>query len=203
MNGPHVLVCLGCHRPFDFAHGETAIVVRHVRFAVRGPVNEVEVDQDQGRFVYLEEIHPGGRDYGLAHDGACVAAVSTLAPATSTDEYTAAGRDLERLRVLEVRPANGWAVVLLMDSGSVTLEPLLCWAVVRYQDGSRRLEGIIRAASATDGQETLEFPEARPGHLKPLGYAPPPEHSDPASRTCRVDADTAGRTYPLTTSALG
>ena len=64
-------------------------------------------------------------------------------PAFSTDG--------ERVRILRVSSAAGWAAVLpaapeqVLDGVPVLYVPLAYWAVVEYRDGSRRTEGVIRA----------------------------------------------------------
>jgi hypothetical protein len=52
----------------------------------------------------------------------------------------------------------------------VTFEPLQCWALVEYRDGSRHLEGIIRGPDLLNEPGGAEFPEAIHGQRASLGY---------------------------------
>lgn len=152
------LRCAVCRRPFDFAAGESAVVLRHVAY---------------------------GHDF--VHDGRCLATARELLFAEPGYDCAALGRDPERRRVLDASPGAGWAAVLpepprrigpgrplqLADGRPVHLEPLRWWALIEYRDGSRRVEGIVREDDLLDEPGGAELPAARAGFQRLLGYAAP------------------------------
>jgi hypothetical protein len=152
------LRCLVCGEPFDFAAGEAAVVLRHVAYG-----------------------------YDFVHDGRCLATARELLFAEPGYDSAALGRDPQRRRILDAGPAAGWAAVLpeppqrigpgrplqLVDGRPVQLEPLRWWALVEHQDGSRRVEGIVREDDWLDEPGGAELPAARVGYQRLLGYAAP------------------------------
>ena len=77
------LRCVVCHRPFAFATGEAALVLRHTAYG-----------------------------YDFAHDGACLAAAREMLFLEPGYDSAAFGRDPERRRVLAIEPGAGWAAAL-------------------------------------------------------------------------------------------
>ena len=152
------LRCVVCGAAFDFAAGESAVVLRHVAY---------------------------GHDF--VHDGRCLATARELLFAEPGYDCAALGRDPERRRVLDASPGAGWAAVLpepprrigpgrplqLADGRPVHLEPLRWWALIEYRDGSRRVEGIVREDDLLDEPGGAELPAARAGFQRLLGYAAP------------------------------
>ena len=144
------LRCIVCCVPFDFAAGETAVVLRHVAYG-----------------------------YDFVHDGPCLAtACERIFPEPDYD-CAAFGRDPERRRLIEVTAAEGWSAVLpntreRFGAGPpVHFEPLRYWAVVEHADGSRSMEGVVRDELWLDEPGGAEFPEAAHGQRALLGYVPP------------------------------
>jgi hypothetical protein len=141
------LRCVVCGRPFDFAAGETAIVLRHIAYG-----------------------------YDFAHDGRCLAAARALLFAEPDYDSAALGRDAQRRRVLAAHPATGWAAVVPEPAGGEThgrpvrFEPLRWWVLVEHRDGTQRIEGVVRDAAWLDEPGGAEFPEARADRRPFLGY---------------------------------
>jgi hypothetical protein len=145
------LRCVACGRPFDFAGGEAAIVLRHTAYG-----------------------------YDFVHDGACLAAAREVIFAEPGYDRAAFGRDPERRRVLAAQPAAGWGAVLSPAAqGSVRLEPLRWWAVVEHRDGSLRTEGVVHDADWLDEPGGAEFPEATREGRGWLGYTALNEGGEP------------------------
>jgi hypothetical protein len=152
------LRCVVCGHAFDFAAGESAVVMRHVAY---------------------------GHDF--VHDGRCLAIARDLLFAEPGYDSAALGRDPQRRRILDAGPAAGWAAVLpeppqrigpgrpvqLVDGRPVHLEPLRWWALIEHEDGSRHVEGIVRDEDWLDEPGGAELPEARAGFRRLLGYAAP------------------------------
>jgi hypothetical protein len=130
-----------CRDPFDFASGESAIVLRHVAY---------------------------GSDF--VHAGACLEAARTWIFAEPDYDCAAFALDTQRRRVREVTPAQGWAAVVTETTGHVLFEPLLCWARVELAEGTQRVEGLVRPDEWLDEPGGAEFPEARRGGSRWLGY---------------------------------
>src|SRR5215204_2178993 len=113
--------CVICRHTFNFAAGETAVVLRHVAY---------------------------GHDF--VHEGACLAAAQDLIFPEPQYDCAAFSRDAVRRRVLSVSAPQGWSVVLpaehelILAGAPLHFEPLRYWAMVEYQDGSTGLEGIVR-----------------------------------------------------------
>jgi hypothetical protein len=149
------LRCVVCGRPFAFAAGEAALVLRHTAYG-----------------------------YDFAHDGPCLAAArERLFPEPGYDG-AAFGRDPERRRILAAAPAAGWAAVLAAPEQRLAvrpmrLEPLRWWVLLEHRDGSRRVEGLVRDAEWLDEPGGAEFPEAAGGGRAWLGYAAPREQTNP------------------------
>jgi hypothetical protein len=169
--------CVICRQTFDFASGETAVVLRHVAYG-----------------------------YDFAHDGQCLDAARALIFAEPDYDCAAFGRDAVRRRVLSVAPPQGWTVVLPADSTLVLagaplrFEALRHWALVEYQDGSRGLEGIVRDDEWLDEPGGAEFPQARQGRQAYIGYASPSERANTACLvewTQTVNARYRGDLVPL------
>jgi hypothetical protein len=141
------LRCVVCHKVFDFAVGQTAIVLKHIAYG-----------------------------YDFAHPGVCEAAAREwifVEPGYDRPEFSG---DEKRARVLRISSAAGWAAVLpaapeqVRDGVPVLYEPVTYWALVEYRDGSRHLEGVIRTREWMDEPGGAEFPEARRGRYASLGY---------------------------------
>jgi hypothetical protein len=142
-----VLRCVVCHKPFDFAAGQTALVLKHIAYG-----------------------------YDFVHDGKCVAAAREWLFVEPGYDRPAFSTDGTRVRILRVSDAEGWAVALpsapeqVLAGTPVLYEPVACWAMVEYVDGSRHLEGVIRAPELQNEPGAAEFPEARRGRYAYLGY---------------------------------
>jgi hypothetical protein len=142
-----ILRCVVCHRPFDFAAGQTALVLKHIAYG-----------------------------YDFVHDGKCVATAREWLFVEPGYDRPAFSTDGARVRILRVSDAAGWAVALpaapeqVLAGTPVVYEPVACWAMVEYVDGSRHLEGVIRAPELQSEPGTAEFPEARRGRYAYLGY---------------------------------
>jgi hypothetical protein len=153
------LQCVVCGRPFDFAAGEAAVVLRHVAYG-----------------------------YDFVHDGACLAAARELIFAEPGYDVPAFGRDPERRRVLAAESADGWAAVepetpARREAGRpVRFEPLRWWALVEHQDGSRHVEGVVRDEEWLDEPGGAELPEARRDHRPFLGYTSLADQASPEVR---------------------
>lgn len=149
--------CIVCCARFDFAAGETAVVLRHVAYG-----------------------------YDFVHDGPCVAAACERIFPEPDYDCAAFGRDPERRRLIEVTTAEGWSAVLpnpCVRSGvgpPVQFEALRFWAVVERADGSRNREGVVRDDQWLDEPGGAEFPEAARGQRALLGYVPPTDRQTPA-----------------------
>lgn len=150
------LRCVVCRVPFDFAAGETAVVLRHVAYG-----------------------------YDFVHDGACLAAACERIFPEPGYDCTAFGRDPERCRLIEVTTAEGWSAVFPNTPEEwgagppVRFEPLRYWAVVEHADGSRCMEALVRDEMWLDEPGGAEFPEAARGGRALLGYVPPAERHNP------------------------
>jgi len=142
------LRCVVCRSPFNFAAGETALVLQHVAY---------------------------GHDF--VHEGPCLAAASEDIFVEPGYDCAAFGRDPERRRVFEVTAAEGWAAVMpetperIVAGRPVHFEPLRCWALTEHADGLRRVEGIVWPDEWLDEPGGAEFPEARCGLRACVGYA--------------------------------
>jgi hypothetical protein len=123
------LRCVVCRSFFDFAGGDTAVVLRHVAYG-----------------------------YDFAHDGACLtAATEWIFPEPGFD-CAAFARDPQRRWVLDVACADGWAAILRTTAGRASRdEPLLCWVVIEYRDGTSAMEGVIRDDEWQDEPGGAEF----------------------------------------------
>jgi hypothetical protein len=123
------LRCAICRCAFNFSAGEAALVLRHVAYG-----------------------------YDFVHDGTClIAATELLFPEPGFD-CEAFYRDPERHRVLGVAPAGQWIAVAQTPSEKVLRgEPLQCWVLVEYSDGSTSMEGIIRDDEWLDEPGGAEF----------------------------------------------
>jgi hypothetical protein len=154
-----LLQCMVCHRPFDFAFGETAVVLRHVAY---------------------------GHDF--VHDGACLDTAREwmfLEPGYDTSAFSP---DPLRVKVLQVWAADGWSAVLpeapqhVMTGGLVRFEPLQCWVLVEHSDGSWHKEGILRDPEWTDEPGGAEFPEAWRSGDACIDYVAEDDRADPVRR---------------------
>jgi len=123
------LRCVVCRGAFDFAAGETALVLRHVAY---------------------------GHDF--VHDGACATAASELIFPEPGFDCAAFARDPERQRVLSSAPAEGWTACVLTSAGrAVRSQPLQCWVLVARCDGTTTMEGLMRDAEWLDEPGGAEF----------------------------------------------
>jgi hypothetical protein len=140
--------CFVCKQPFDFATGESAVILRHIAYG-----------------------------YDFVHDGACLAAARELIFVEPGFDRPAFSSDGQRARMIAASPAPCWAAVLpnaieRAEAGDpVSVEPLQFWAVVEYRDGSKHREGVIRDPEWLDEPGGAEFPEARLGSRASLGYS--------------------------------
>jgi hypothetical protein len=148
--------CVICRQVFDFAGGQTAVVLHHVSYG-----------------------------YDFVHQGECEAkALAMIFPEPGYDG-AAFAHDPERVGVLAIAPSNGWAAVLPADytrgQRDPRFEPLSYWALVEYRDGSRRFEGVVRDDEWIDEPGGAEFPESGAGRAMAIGYAPPVELAELAA----------------------
>jgi hypothetical protein len=144
------LRCVVCRRPFAFASGDAALVLRHTAYG-----------------------------YDFVHDGPCLATAQEWLFLEPGYDRAAFGRDPERRRILEASPATGWSAVLAnADQGlagqAARLEPLRWWVLVEHRDGTQRVEGLVRDDEWLDEPGGAEFPEAASGGHGWLGYTAPP-----------------------------
>ena len=152
------LHCAVCRRPFALDAGEAALVLRHTAYG-----------------------------YDFVHNGACLKEAREMLFLEPGYDGYAFGRDTERRRVLAASPADGWSAVLVAHGQSARLpsvrfEPLRSWVVVEHQDGSLRVEGLVRDDEWLDESGGAEFPEAARGGHEWLGYTAPGEETTPARR---------------------
>jgi hypothetical protein len=144
----YALRCVACRRPFDFAAGEAAAVLRHAAYG-----------------------------YDFAHEGPCLEAARSLLFAEPGYDCAAFGRDAERRRVLAATDAAEWAAVLAETperaaaGHPVRFEPLRWWALVEHRDGTRCVEGVVRDDDWLGEPGGAEFPEGAAGVHRLLGYA--------------------------------
>ena len=148
MSSAVALRCAICHRPFNFAANEAAVVLRHVAYG-----------------------------YDFAHEGACLDAARELIFPEPDYDCAAFGRDPERRLVLDAYDAMGYAAVMAPTASaaaaSLRLDSLRAWILVEHADGSRRMEGLVRDAEWLDEPGGAEFPEAARGTYRCVGYIPP------------------------------
>jgi hypothetical protein len=148
--------CVICRQIFDFAGGQTAVVLHHVAYG-----------------------------YDFAHRGDCEKqALAAIFPEPGYD-CAAFAHDPERVGVLAIAPPKGWTAVLPVDqatgSDDLRFEPLRFWALIEYRDGSRRFEGVVRDDEWIDEPGGAEFPESGAGRSMAIGYAPPVELAELAA----------------------
>ena len=156
--------CVVCLEAFDFAAHEAALVLRHVAYG-----------------------------YDFVHDNACLAdACERLFPEPGYD-CGAFARDPKRQRVLAVMPADGWVAVVgrtpepFAATRRLHSDPLLCWALVEYRDGSTSIEGLVRDKEWLDEPGGAEFPESLRGPQTLIGYASTTSLvSDPESNAAKL-----------------
>jgi hypothetical protein len=142
--------CIVCHRTFDFAAGEHALVLEHTAYG-----------------------------FDFAHDRACLKSALGWIYVEPGYDRAAFSRGRERVRILRIAPADGWNAVIpdtpeqVLAGRAVKFEPLGFWALVEHCDGARRIEGIVRDAEWEDEPGGAEFSEARCGVRAWLDYASP------------------------------
>jgi hypothetical protein len=152
------LRCIVCHEPFDFASGETAVVLRHIAY---------------------------GYDFVHARHESIALGWIFVDPEYDRPEFS---HDARRAGVVEVAPPDGWAAVMpetpqRIDAGYfVRFELLRLWALVEYRDGSRYLEGLVRDPEWESEPGGAEFPEGERGTRDAVDYTAPSERSDPVRR---------------------
>jgi hypothetical protein len=152
------LRCIVCHEAFDFAAGETAIILRHVAY---------------------------GYDFVHARHESAALDWIFVDPEYDIPEFS---HDRLRAAVVNIAPPFDWAAVMpetpeKIDAGYfVRFDPLRLWALVEYRDGSRYLEGLVRDAEWESEPGGAEFPEGDRGPRDAVGYAAPSERSDPTWR---------------------
>ena len=139
------LRCVVCGEPFDFAAGESAVVLRHVAY---------------------------GHDF--VHDGRCLATARELLFAEPGYDCPALGPDPLRRRVMDATPADGWSATRAPAPGAaggrVRHEPLRWWALIELADGRRQMEGVARDEDWLDEPGGATLPAAARDFL---GYAGP------------------------------
>ena len=144
------VICVVCHGVFDFAAGQTAMVLKHIAYG-----------------------------YDFAHPGVCEARAREWIFVEPGYDRPAFSTDGERVRILGVYSAAGWAAVLpaapeqVVDGVPVLHVPLAYWAEVEYRDGFRRPEGVIRPNEWLNEPGGAEFPQARRGRYTSRGYVEP------------------------------
>ena len=154
------LSCVTCHKAFDFDAGETAVVLRHVAYS-----------------------------YDLAHDGACLTAANTRLFVEPGFDTAAFGSDPERVRILQVAPADGWFAARpetplhVLAGRLIRFEPLRWWALVERADGTRRFEGLARDPEWDAAEGGLEFAQAWRGSAACIGYTRRAEQPTAANRS--------------------
>ena len=155
-SGTETLRCIVCRQPFNFSTGPAAVVLKHIAYG-----------------------------YDFAHEGSCVETALSWIFVEPGYDRPAFSADSERVRVLRIANADGWAAVLptaaemVLAGSPVTFDELLCWALVEHGDGSRHLEGIVRGADFATEPGGAEFPEARRGRQASLGYVHAEGRTDP------------------------
>lgn len=87
--------------------------------------------------------------YDFVHDGACWTTATELMFPEPGFDCEAFVRDPERRRVVNVAPADGWV--------AARSEPLRCWVVVEYRDGTTSMEGLLRDDEWLDEPGGAEF----------------------------------------------
>lgn len=102
----------------------------------------------------------------------------------------------ENCRIVQIIPSDGWAAVFTLQApkgySETTYMPLICFALVEYEDGTRRVRGIDAESPAAFGQEgynPLEFSDKMKnfcGYMKlqPDGsFYEPPDEWTPAKKS--------------------
>jgi hypothetical protein len=163
LDGTHAvettLRCVTCRRPFDFAAGQTALILRHIAYG-----------------------------YDFAHSGACEAAALDRIFVEPGYDRPAFAYGNPRARVLRSVPATGWEAVMPRPAGTAPnggpfrFEPLRWWALVEYRDGTKGVEGIVLDEEWQDEPGGAEFPMGHGGRQDAVGYVRPAERNDPARR---------------------
>src|SRR5207237_7941465 len=82
------LRCIVCHKPFDFASGPTALILKHIAYG-----------------------------YDFVHDGLCLATAKEWIFAEPDYDRPMFSTDGTRVRILRVASAVGWSAVM-PNSGS-------------------------------------------------------------------------------------
>ena len=85
----------------------------------------------------------------FVHDGACLNTATELMFPEPGFDCEAFVRDPKRRRVINVAPASGWV--------AARREPLRCWVVVEYRDGTTSMEGLLRDDDWLDEPGGAEF----------------------------------------------
>ena len=123
------LSCVICRSTFNFQAGEAALVLRHVAYG-----------------------------YDFVHQGACFLAATELFFPEPGYDCEAFYQDRERRRVLGIAPADGWTGVTPASTGNVLrCEPLQCWVLVEFSNGSISMEGLVRDDEWLDEPGGAEF----------------------------------------------
>jgi hypothetical protein len=154
-----LLRCIVCQRAFDFAAGQTAIVLRHVAYG-----------------------------YDFAHAGLCQDVASAWLFVEPGYDAAAFSGDARRARVLQAWAADGWTAVLpeqperIVAGETVRFEPLQCWVLLEYSDGSWHKEGILRDRDWADEPGGAEFPEAWSSNNACIDYVAEENQDDPTRR---------------------
>lgn len=123
------LRCAMCRSTFHFQAGEAAVVLRHVAY---------------------------GHDF--VHEGSCFVAATELFFPEPGYDCEAFYRDPQRQRILGVVPADGWMGITSASTDNLLrCEPLQCWVLVEYSDGSTSMEGLVRDDEWLDEPGGAEF----------------------------------------------
>jgi hypothetical protein len=144
------LRCVVCHLPFDFAHGETAVVLRHIAY---------------------------GYDFVHARHESTALEWIFVDPEFDRPEFT---HDSRRAYILDVAPPDSWTAVvpqppeLVVRGDRISFQPLGLWVLVEHRDGSRHVEGLVRDPEWESEPGGAEFPEGENGPRDAVGYARAP-----------------------------
>jgi hypothetical protein len=150
------LRCIVCHRPFDFAQHETAVVLRHIAY---------------------------GYDFVDAQHEATALTWFFVDPQFDRPEFS---HDWRRASILDVAPPDGWSAVVPQPperaavGDLLSFQPLGLWVLVENHDGSRYVEGLLRDLYWESEPGGAEFAEGANGPGDAVGYAPVNCRADPS-----------------------
>jgi hypothetical protein len=149
------LRCIVCHEPFDFAHQESAVVLRHIAY---------------------------GHDFVHARHESIALSWIFVDPEYDRPEFS---HDARRARILDVAAPNGWAAVVpesperLEEGYPFSFQALGLWVLGEFRDGARYVEGLVREPAWENEPGGAEFPEGDGGPRDAVGYVPLGKPDDP------------------------